>query len=234
MRQWAIYANRADVLRKMVERLARGRSKLSFCYEAGPCGYGLRRFLPGLGAHLFGSRTVADPIKAGEQIKTNGRDAVMLARLHRAGELAEVWVTDAAHEAMRDVVRTRRHSREGTLQGAPGLEWILLRHRKIYSGIRTWTQAYRRWLTTVRFDHPGQQVVLQDYIDAVITAEQRVARLTRQITELMPAWSMAPVATAIQAMGGGGRRSCAVWECGGFPSSDCPCGRAWLLAVAFA
>ena len=114
------------------------------------------------------------------------------------------------------------------------LSGFLLRHRKIYSGIRTWTQAYRRWLTTVRFDHPGQQVVLQDYIDAVITAEQRVARLTRQITELMPAWSMAPVATAIQAMGGRGRRSCAVWECGGFPSSDCPCGRAWLLAVAFA
>jgi hypothetical protein len=61
---------------------------------------------------------------------------------------------------------------------------------------------HRRWLTTVRFDHPGQQVVLQDYIDAVITAEQRVARLTRQIMELMPAWSMAPVATAIQAMRG--------------------------------
>jgi transposase len=57
----------------------------------------------------------------------------------------------------------------------------------------------------VRFHHPGQQVVLQDYIDAVITAEQRVARLTRQITELMPAWSMAPVATAIQAMRGAHR-----------------------------
>ena len=82
------------------------------------------------------------------------------------------------------------------------LSGFLLRHGKIYSGVRTWTQAYRRWLTTVRFDHPGQQVVLQDYIDAVITAEQRVARLTRQITELMPAWSMAPVETAIQAMRG--------------------------------
>jgi transposase len=74
--------------------------------------------------------------------------------------------------------------------------------RRLGIGVRTWTQAYRRWLTTVRFHHPGQQVVLQDYIDAVITAEQRVARLTRQITELMPAWSMAPVATAIQAMRG--------------------------------
>ena len=102
----AIYANRTDVLRKMVERLARGRSKLSFCYEAGPCGYGLHRFLPGLG-HTCSVVARDDPIEAGEQIKTNGRDAVVLARLHRAGELTEVWVTDVAHEAMRDVVRTR-------------------------------------------------------------------------------------------------------------------------------
>jgi Transposase IS116/IS110/IS902 family len=82
------------------------------------------------------------------------------------------------------------------------LSRFLLRHGKIYSGVRTWTQAYRRWLTTVRFDHPGQLDVLQDYIDAVITAEQQVARLTRQIMELTPTWSMAPVATAIQAMRG--------------------------------
>jgi transposase len=82
-------------------------------------------------------------------------------------------------------------------QGSPRL-----RHGKIYSGVRTWTQAYRRWLTTVRFDHPAQQIVLQDYIEAVTDAEQRVGRLTRQITELIPDGSMAPVATAIQAMRG--------------------------------
>jgi transposase len=79
---------------------------------------------------------------------------------------------------------------------------FLLRHGRIYSGVRTWTQAYRRWLTTVRFDHPAQQIVLQDYIDAVTNAERRVDRLTLQITEHLPSWSMAPVATAIQAMRG--------------------------------
>ena len=79
---------------------------------------------------------------------------------------------------------------------------FLLRHGKIYSGVRTWTQAYRRWLTTVRFDHPAQQIVLQDYIDAVTDAERRVDRLTRQITEHLPDWSMAPVVAAIQAMRG--------------------------------
>jgi transposase len=82
------------------------------------------------------------------------------------------------------------------------LNGFLLRHGKLYSGLRTWTQAYRRWLTTVCFDHPAQQIVLQDYIHAVIEAEQRIDRLTRQIEELLPNWSMAPVATAIQAMRG--------------------------------
>ena len=62
--------------------------------------------------------------------------------------------------------------------------------------------AYRRWLTTVRFDHPAQQIVLQDYIYAVQDAEARRDRLTRQINDLLPSWSMAPVAIALQAMCG--------------------------------
>jgi transposase len=200
VRQLGIYANRADVLRKMVERPARGGSQLSFCYVAGPCGYGFHRFLRGLGHTCSVVAPSLIPIKAGERIKTNGRDAVTLARPHRAGKLTEVWVPDAAREAMRDLVCARATAAKVLSKARQHLSGFLLRHGKIYSGVRTWTQAYRRWLTTVRFDHPGQQVVLQDYIDAVITAEQRVARLTQQIMELMPTWSMASVATAIQAM----------------------------------
>src|SRR5918992_6094541 len=71
-----------------------------------------------------------------------------------------------------------------------------------YRDVRGWTKAYRRWLTTVRFDHPAQQIVLQDYIHAVEDAEARLERLERQIEELLPAWSMAPVVEAVQAMRG--------------------------------
>jgi len=202
VRQLGTFANRADVLRKMVERLARPGGQLSFCYEAGPCGYGLHRFLRGLGHACAVVAPSLIPIKAGDRIKTNRRDAVTLARLHRAGELTEVWVPDAAHEAMRDLVRARATAAKVLSKARQHLSGFLLRHGKIYSGVRTWTQAYRRWLTTVRFDHPAQQIVLQDYIDAVTDAEQRVGRLTRQITELIPDWSMAPVASAIQAMRG--------------------------------
>jgi len=142
------------------------------------------------------------PTKAGDRIKTDRRDAVMLARLHRAGELTGVWVPDAVHEAMRDLVRARATAMKVLSKARQHLGGFLLRHGKIYSGVRTRTQAYRRWLTTVRFDHPAHQIVLQDYIDAVTDAERRVDRLTRQITEHLPDWSMAPVATAIQAMRG--------------------------------
>jgi hypothetical protein len=72
------------------------------------------------------------------------------------------------------------------------LQGFLLRHGRVYRSVRGWTKAYRRWLTTVCFDHPAQQIVLQDYIRAVEDAEARL-ELERQITELLPAWSMAPV-----------------------------------------
>ena len=82
------------------------------------------------------------------------------------------------------------------------LQGFLLRHERIYRGPRAWTLAYRRWLTTVHFDHPAQQIVLQDYIHAVEDAEARRDRLTRQIEELLPSWPMAPVVRALQAMRG--------------------------------
>jgi transposase len=99
VRSLGVFANRADVVRKMVERLEqRPGQPLRFCYESGPCGYGLDRFLTGLG-HACTVAPSLVPIKAGDRIKTDRRDAVMLARLHRAGELTEVWVPDPAKSA---------------------------------------------------------------------------------------------------------------------------------------
>jgi hypothetical protein len=127
------------------------------------------------------------PSRPGDRVKTNRRDATTLARLHRAGELTPVWVPDGAHEAMRDLVRARAAARRVLGKARQHLQGFLLRHGRIYRGVRGWTRAYRRWLTTVRFDHPAQQIVLQDYIHAVEDAEARLARLERQIEELLPA-----------------------------------------------
>ena len=73
------------------------------------------------------------------------------------------------------------------------LQGFLLRNDRTYPGEKGWTKAYRRWLTTVRFERPAQQIVLQDYIHAVTDAETRIERLTGQIADLLPSWSLAPV-----------------------------------------
>jgi transposase len=141
-------------------------------------------------------------MKAGDRVKTDRRDAVMLAKLHRAGELTAVWVPDEAHEAMRDLVRARATAIRVLGKARQHLQGFLLRHGRIYPGKKGWTVAYRRWLATVRFDHPAQQIVLQDYVDAVGDAEARVEKLTGQIADLLPSWSLSPIVEAIQAMRG--------------------------------
>ena len=202
VRQLRIIPNRADQIAKLAEKLSKGERRVSFCYEAGPCGYGLHRQLTELGHDCIVVAPSLIPMKAGDRVKTDRRDAVMLAKLHRAGELTAVWVPDPAHEAMRDLVKARATAMRVLGKARQHLQGTLLRHGRIYAGKKGWTLAYRRWLTTVRFDHPASQIVLQDYIHAVTDVEARVDRLTKQIEELAPQWSMAPVVEAVQAMRG--------------------------------
>jgi transposase len=103
---------------------------------------------------------------------------------------------------MRDLVRARATAVRVAGKARQHLQGFLLRHGRIYPGKKGWTKAYRRWLTTVRFEQPAQQIVLQDYIHAVTDAEARIERLTKQIADLLPGWSLAPVVEAVQAMRG--------------------------------
>ena len=174
VRHWGTVPHRPDHVRKLVDKLGAVGGKLHFCYEAGPCGYGLHRQLVELGHDCTVVAPSLIPVKAGDRVKTDRRDAVMLAKLHRAGELTAVWVPDAAHEATRDLVRARATAMRVTGKARQHLRGFLLRHSRVYLGKKGWTKACRRWLTTVRFDHPAQQFVLQDYIHAVTDAEARV------------------------------------------------------------
>ena len=202
VRQVGVFQNRPEILCKMAAKLGRGGRRLSFSYEAGPCGYGLHRLLTACGHSCVVVAPSLIPMKSGDRVKTDRRDAMMLAKLHRAGELTAIWIPDATHEAIRDLVRARATAGRVLSKARQHLQGFLLRHGRIYRGARAWTQAYWRWLTTVRFEHPAQQIVLQDYIHAVEDAEARRDRLTRQIEEMLPGWSMAPVVAALQAMRG--------------------------------
>ncbi len=194
--------NRPDAIKRLVDKLAKRHGRLSFCYEAGPCGYGIHRRITRLGHDCLVVAPSLIPTRPGDHVKTNRRDAVSLARLHRAGELTAVWVPDAAHEAMRDLVRARTSAVEDLRRARQRLQGFVLRHDRVYSGRTSWTQAHRRWLAGLAFDHPAQQIVFQEYIHAIDDAAARRDRLTGQIGELLPSWPMAPLVAALQAMRG--------------------------------
>src|SRR6478735_8064041 len=144
VRHWGMIPHRPDHVRKLVERLGAAGSRLHFCYEAGPCGYGLHRQLVEMGHECIVVAPSLIPVKAGDRVKTDRRDAVMLAKLHRAAELTSVWVPDDAHEAMRDLIRARATAVRVLGKARQHLQGFLLRHDRIHAGKKGWTLAYRR------------------------------------------------------------------------------------------
>jgi transposase len=187
---------------RLIRKLAGRYKKLHFCYEAGPTGYGLYRQIRALGHDCTVVAPSLIPQKPGERVKTNRRDAVTLARLLRAGELTAVWVPDATHEAVRDLVRAREAAAQDLRRKRQQLLSFLLRHGRIFETRRHWTMAHRRWLADQKFEHPAQQIVFQDAIDAIADAAARLQRLEQQLLAIAPSWSMAPVVAAYQAMRG--------------------------------
>ena len=195
-------SNSPDAVERLIRKLSGRYGKLHFCYEAGPTGYGLYRQIKALGHACMVVAPALIPKRPGERVKTNRRDAVTLARLHRAGELTGVWVPDEVHEAVRDLVRAREGAAEDRRRKRQPLLSFLLRHSRIYSGGGHWTLAHRRWLAKQAFAHPAQQIVFQEAIDAIAEADQRLRRLEQQVAQIVPNWSMAPVVEAYQAMRG--------------------------------
>jgi transposase len=174
---------------------------LRFCYEAGPCGYGIQRHVSAQGQECVVVAPSLIPKRAGDRIKTDRRDAVSLAKLHRAGELTAVWVPDARHEAMRDLVRARLDAVHSLRRARQQLSGFLLRQGCHY-GRPAWTKLHRRWLAGLKFEHAVHHIVLEDYIAAVEAAETRRDRLTAQIEAMLPDWTLAPVVAAVQTMRG--------------------------------
>jgi transposase len=194
--------NRPATIERTIKKLAGKYDRLHVCFEAGPTGYGLYRQVRDLGHDCMVVAPALIPKRPGERVKTNRRDAVTLARLHRAGELTGVWVPDVVHEAVRDLVRARDAGSDDLRRKRQQLLSFLLRHGRIYYGGGHWTLAHRRWLARQAFEHTAQQIVFQERIDAITDAAQRLHRLDEQLAAIVPSWSMAPVVEAYQAMRG--------------------------------
>jgi len=194
-------ANTPAALARLSVKLSRAGSELRFCYEAGPCGYGIQRQLAAAGHDCVVVAPSLIPRKPGDRIKTDRRDAINLAGLHRAGALTAVWIPDPAHEAMRDLVRARLAAVRSLRQARQQLSGFLLRHGCHYSRA-AWTLMHRRWLAGLRFAQPAHHIVLEDCIATIEAATARRDRLTAQIEVLLADWSLAPVVHALQSLRG--------------------------------
>jgi transposase len=188
--------------RKLVAKLAAKYDKVTFCYEAGPTGYGLYRLIKSLGHDCIVVAPSLIPSKPGDRVKTNRRDAVNQARLLRAGELTAVWVPDEHHEAIRDLSRAREAAVDDLKSKRQQVSSLLLRLGLHYPGKKTWGKAHRNWLASQKIAHREQRFVFEELLGAERQAQDRADRLEAAIRAAVPEWSLAQVVTALQAMRG--------------------------------
>lgn len=201
--------NRLESIRKLVQKLGPAKD-LRFCYEAGPTGYVLYWQLTGLGAVCAVVAPTLVPVKAGDRVKTDRRDAEKLARCYRAGDLTPVWVPTPAHEAVRDLVRAREDAREDQQRARQRLGKFLLRHGwKPPEDIKkNWTNKHMDWVKRqVRFEQPASQAAFLDYVHEVEHAADRLQRMEKAIDDAIAAApaEIQEVVQALQALRGVGK-----------------------------
>jgi len=181
VRSLGVIPNRCESVRRLIGRLGKP-SGLRVCYEAGPTGYVLYWQLTELGVHCDVVAPTLVPVKSGDRVKTDRRDAEKLARCYRGGDLTAVWVPDAAHEALRDLVRARLAAKRDQLRARHRLSKFLLRQgRRAAEGVKVWTVKYLLWVKQQRFEQAAQEATLLDYLHEVEHAAERIVRLERAI-----------------------------------------------------
>jgi len=185
-------------LRKLISR----GEHLHVVYEAGPCGFVVWRHLTASGLSCEVVAPSSIPKRSGDRIKTDRRDAMMLARLSRSGDLTAVRVPSAADEAVRDLVRARDDAVRECRNARHRLKALLLRNGITYQGRSTWTAAHLRWLSRLKMQHAAQQIGFQEYLHSVTESSARIARLEQAMRDALPDWSLKPLVQALQAMRG--------------------------------
>ena len=196
--------NDVGQLLKRLQKLGALES-LAVCYEAGPCGYTLYRELT---RHGIACTVVAPsliPVRPGNRVKTDRRDALNLARLHRSGDLTPVAVPSPELEAIRDLSRLRQSAKADLHRTR---QRLLKLFPRIAIGEPTsmhrWTKRYHAWLAGLTVTSPVYQVVLDDLRAAIATGQARLDALTAALLAAAKEGPFAPVMAALQELHGVG------------------------------
>ena len=187
---------------KLLRKLGHPDKELRLCYEAGPCGFVLARFLKKKGIACDVIAPSLTPKGSGDKIKTDRRDARMLARLHRAGELTAVHVPDERDEAIRDLCRARTDAVQDQRSGRHQLKAFLLRNGYRYGEKTSWSAAHMRYLRELILPHPAMKIVLEEYLQCIDAAAERIERLEVHMKALLDEWHMKPVVLALMGFKG--------------------------------
>jgi len=184
-------------LDKSLRKLISKGQALHIVYEAGPCGFVIWRHLTAQGLHCEVVAPSSIPRRSGDRVKTDRRDAMMLARLSRSADLTAVRVPDAADEAVRDLVRAREDAVRECRNARHRLKALLLRNGIGYTGKSAWTAAHLRWLATLKMQHAAQQIGFQEYLHAITEATARNSAARRMLVEVAWHYQHAPRVTPI-------------------------------------
>ena len=205
VRDTGVISNDLHALEKWVGRLRKAHGSdvvLRACYEAGPCGFGIARRLKQLGVECEVVAPSLTPKRAGERVKTDRRDARKLARLLRAGELSPVYIPESTDEAIRDLCRARTDAVDDRCRSRHRLKGFLLRHGYHYQGKSSWSAAHERYLRELVLPHPAMKVILEEYLQGIAAAGERIARCEEAMRSLLEKWHLRPAVEALMAMKG--------------------------------
>lgn len=193
--------NRDFAVQKWIKRnLSNGdvAAQSLFCYEAGPCGYGLHRFLRDRGMACQVIAPGMTPQKPNQRIKTDRLDAIKLATYLRGGHLTPIWVPDERHEAFRQLLRVRVHAVDDRTRYRHRLtKFLLAKGIHPPEGTRNWTKAHTRWLDGLRWTYPEDDLIFREMRHQIQEATDRIARFDTHISDGI---QTSPLRAAIEAL----------------------------------
>lgn len=204
VRRWGIIGGTHDDVLRFIKKVqaAHPRATLCFCYEAGPRGYPLCRFIRSLGHECIIVCPSRVPRRPGDRVKTDRRDADQLARLYRAGELSGIHLIEPEDEAMRDFLRSRHQIIRAQHRARQQIKMFLLRHNIRYAGTTSWTPKHLRYLGTIKMPFATQQFALQELIQSITEAGARLERFDAQLEREVCGWRWEPVVRALMSLRG--------------------------------
>jgi len=204
IRLYGTITNDLHALEKVLAKIRKPhpKARLEVGYEAGPCGFGIARRLKQLKTPCLVAAPSLIPKKPGAPFKTDKRDARSLARLLRAGDLTAVYIPEPTDEAIRDLCRARTDAVDDLRRCRQRLKSFLLRHGYRYQGKANWSQPHMRYLRELVLPHPAMKTILEEYLQGIDAAHERVGRVEASMLALLEDWRLKPAVDALMAFRG--------------------------------